>query len=146
MTAVAGSDRRGRERRVRTVSLRYPERRAGFDRRSSSRYSTAIESFRSNQRAIVGVLGLVVVLNAMDLVLTVQALGRGATEANPVMAWLFDQDLLLAATFKLLIGLAVTATIWRLRRYRRLLELALVLAAVFAVVLGYHLAGRLLVT
>ena len=79
---------------------------------------------------------------AMALVLTVQALGRGATEVNPVMAWLFEQNLLLASTFKLGIGLVVATTIWRLRRYRHVLELALVLTGVFVLVLGYHIAGR----
>jgi hypothetical protein len=151
MTAVAGAvtsshERREVGRRERRVSLRYPERRTGFDRRDSSRYQLAMAGFQSDPRAIAGVLGLVLLLNAMDLILTLQALRLGATEANPVMAWLFDQDLLLASSFKLGLGTAVAITIWRLRRYRRVLELSLVLAGVFVLVVGYHLAGQLLVT
>ncbi len=144
MTAVAGSDRRGRERRVRTVSLRYPEQRTGFDRRATSRYQSALTAYRREPGAIAAILGLILVLNATDLILTVRALGRGTGEANPLMAWLFEQHMGLAAIFKLAIGLAVTVVIWRLRRYRRMLELSIVLAAIFGLVLSYHTVGTLL--
>ena len=149
MTAVAGTgtaqnDRRGQKRRARAVALRYPERRTGFDRRFSSRYQIALDRFRTDPRAIAGVLGLVLALNALDLVLTVQALDRGATEANPIMAWLFGQGLPIATAFKLGVGLVVTLAIWRLRKYRRMLELSLVLTGVFTLVFAYHLAGLLL--
>ena len=151
MTALAGAttesiDQRGQDRRARVISLRYPERRSGFDRRVSSRYQIALDGFRSNQLAIAGVVSLVLLLNAMDLALTVQALSRGATEVNPFMAWLFDLDLLVASTFKLGLGLAVALTLWRLRRYRRILELSLVLAGAFVLVLAYHFAGLLFAT
>lgn len=144
MKAVAGSDRRGRERRVRTVSLRYPEQRTGFDRRATSRYQSALTAYRRQRGAIAVILGLILVLNATDLILTVRALGRGTGEANPLMAWLFEQHIGLAAIFKLAIGIAVTVVIWRLRRYRRVLELSIVLAALFGLVLSYHMVGVLL--
>ena len=144
MTAVTGSDRGGGERRVRTVSLRYPEKRTGFDRRATSRYQSALTAYRRQPGAIAAVLGLILALNAADLILTVRALGRGTGEANPLMAWLFDQHAVLAAIFKLAVGLAVTAVIWRLRRYRRVLELSIVLTALFGLVLSYHLVGTLL--
>ncbi len=144
MTAVTGSDRGGGERRVRTVSLRYPEKRTGFDRRATSRYQSALTAYRREPGAIAAVLGLILALNAADLILTVRALGRGTGEANPLMAWLFDQHTVLAAIFKLAVGLAVTAVIWRLRRYRRVLELSIVLTALFGLVLSYHLVGTLL--
>ena len=143
MKAVTGSDRRGRDRRVRTVSLRYSERRTGFDRRAT-RHQSALTSYRREPGAIAAVLGLILALNATDLVLTVRALGRGTGEANPLMAWLFEQHMGLAATFKLAVGLAVTAAIWRLRRYRRVLELSIVLAALFGLVHSYHMIGTLL--
>ncbi len=144
MTAVTGSDRGGGERRVRTVSLRYPEQRTGFDRRATSCYQSALTAYRREPGAIAAVLGLILALNAADLILTVRALGRGTGEANPLMAWLFDQHTVLAAIFKLAVGLAVTAVIWRLRRYRRVLELSIVLTALFGLVLSYHLVGTLL--
>ncbi len=144
MTAVTGSDRGGGERRVRTVSLRYPEQLTGFDRRATSRYQSALTAYRREPGAIAAVLGLILALNAADLILTVRALGRGTGEANPLMAWLFDQHTVLAAIFKLAVGLAVTAVIWRLRRYRRVLELSIVLPALFGLVLSYHLVGTLL--
>ncbi len=144
MTAVTGSDRGGGERRVRTVSLRYPEQRTGFDRRATSRYQRALTAYRREPGAIAAVLGLILALNAADRILTVRARGRGTGEANPLMAWLFEQHMGLAATFKLAVGLAVTAVIWRLRRYRRMLELSIVLAALFGLVLSYHMIGTLL--
>lgn len=148
MTAVAGtaasqSDRRGRERRARGISLRYPERRTGFDRRFFSGYQAALDRFRSHPWAIAAVLGLVLALNALDLVLTVQALDRGAIEANPIMAWLFDQGLPTASAFKLGLGTLVALAIWKLREYRRILELSLVIAGVFTLVFGYHVIGLL---
>jgi len=151
MTAVAGTEtarteRRGRERRVRVVSLRYPEQRTGFDRRVTARYQVILDGLRSNPWAIAGLLWFILLLNALDLALTVQALKRGATEANPVMAWLLEQDMLMASTLKLGLGLAVALTVWQLRKYRRMLELSLVLVGFFGLVLGYHLAGLLLIT
>ncbi len=144
MTAVAGNDRRERERRIRTVSLRYPEQRTGFDRRATSRYQSALTAYRREPGAIAAVLGLILVLNAPDLILTVRALGRGIGEANPLMAWLFEQHIGLAAIFKLAIGIAGTVVIWRLRQYRQMLELSIVLAAIFGLILSYHMLGTLL--
>ena len=128
------------------ISLCYPDRRTGFDRRGTSRYLNALKRLRSQPRAIAALVGLILVLNAADLALTGQALERGATEANPIMAWMFDQGMMAASTFKLAVGFGIALVIWRLRKYRRVLELSLTLAGIFTLVLAYHLVGWLVFT
>ncbi len=89
-------------------------------------------------------LGVFLLLNLADLVLTLDALEMGAVEANPLMAGLFDLSPVAATIFKLAIGLLIAGILWRMRRYRRVLEASLLLVAVMTVVLLYH--GWFLVT
>ena len=112
-------DRRGGERRSGRISLRLHERRTGFDRRSPA---SLVGWYRDRPHIVGAVLVAVVLLNIADLVLTIRALGRGATEANPVMAALFELGPVTAGAFKVLVGLTFALIVWRLRRYRRVLE------------------------
>ena len=135
---------RGPDRRIRHVSLYYPERRRGFDRRRPAegtwraRYHRVLDEYRRDPYTIAAVLFVFVVLNIADLLLTVRALSMGAIEANPVMAWLFDSDPTLAALFKLVVGAGMAVAVWAARRYRRILEMSFVMVAVMTVVLVYH--------
>lgn len=135
---------RGADRRRRKASLYYPERRSGFDRRRPpkgswrARYHRILDEYRHDQHTIAALLFVFVVLNIVDLLLTVQALSMGAVEVNPVMAWLFDIDPVFAAVFKLAIGAGIALAVWAARRYRRILETSFVLVAVMTVVLVYH--------
>ncbi len=135
---------RGFERRRRQGSLYYPERRRGFDRRRpargtwTARYREVLDEYRHDSETIAAVLLVFVVLNIVDLLLTVQALSMGAVEVNPVMAWLFAVDPILAAMFKLVVGFGIALAVWATRRYRRMLEMSLVLVAVMTAVLIYH--------
>lgn len=79
-----------------------------------------------------------VLLNLVDLLLTVQALSLGATEANPIMAYLFALDPTLAALFKVVVGAGIALAIWSARRYRRILETSLFMVGVMTAVLLYH--------
>lgn len=130
------SERRASERRTSRAMFRVPDRRTGFDRRASG---GVITWYRDHPGAIVATLVGVMVLNLSDLLLTLRALERGAREANPVMAALFNIGPAVAGTAKLLIGLGVVFIIWRMRRYRRILEVSLVALAGFAAVLAYQL-------
>jgi hypothetical protein len=136
--------RTGGERRVRRVSFHLPERRSGFDQRrcrtSGLRcyYERGLRDFRSNRSAFLLVLATIVVFNYVDLLLTVRALDLGAIEANPVMARLFEADLVLAAVVKLGIGGAAVLLLLAMRRFRRVLEASLVLVVGFSVLMGYH--------
>ena len=150
MTAPALERRARVDRRVRRVSLHYPERRTGFDRRTAAAsdarvaYLRLLHRYRARSAVVALVLGLVVALSLADLLLTLGALERGATEANPVMARLFDAGPEVAGVVKMGIILAVVAGIWAARRYRRALEASLILLAGFLVLMLYHLVGMLL--
>lgn len=140
----SGDADRGSDRRTRNGSLRYPERRRGFERRVPAegtwraRYHRFLERYRHDHSTIAVALLVFLVLNIADLLLTVRALSMGAVEVNPVMAWLFDLDPVLAAVFKLTVGAGIAFAVWSARRYRRILETSLALVAVMTLVLLYH--------
>ncbi len=131
------TERRATERRTSRTWFRYPERRTGFDRRG---VPGVIAWYRDHPRAIAATLVTVMLLNLGDLLLTIRALGRGASEINPIMAALFDSSPALASAVKLLVGAGVVLVIWRMRRYRRILEVSLVALAGFGAVLAYQVA------
>lgn len=134
MTDIA--ERRPTNRRSTRAQFRYPEHRTGFDRRSSGRVSW----YRDRPVLIAAVLGIFVLLNLLDLALTIEVLGRGGTEANPIMSALFEADPVLAAAVKLVLMGGVAGVIWALRRYRRILQLSLVAVAGFGALVTYQLA------
>ena len=144
-----GVDRRiPADRRSQVVSLHYPERRSGFDRRAprsnlQRTYLRALKTYRSRPRTLLLVLMLLVTLNAADLLLTVVALENGAVEVNPVMAWLFGINPVVAAVYKLGTLAVVALLIFAMRRYRRVLEVSLALVAGFTTLFGYHVVGVL---
>jgi hypothetical protein len=141
-----GERRTGLDRRVRRVSFRYPERRSGFDRRHAegttvrASYLRALDSYRRSPAAIAVVIGLFLALSAADLGFTLRALDAGATEINPVMAALFEVGPVTAGLFKMGLALVVAVVMWVTRRYRRVLEVSLLAAAVMALLAAYHLA------
>jgi len=148
------SDRRDTsDRRASSVTFRYPERRTGFDRRLecvpgslSHRYSTLVRSLADGGTALLVVLVLFNILNVTDALMTASILEAGGAEANPVMRQLYGAGVWQAVAFKVAIGAAMTATIWSLRRYRRIVEIALVILAVFTAVVLYEIVGMLLLT
>lgn len=129
-------EQRTADRRNAPARFRYPERRTGFDRRSQG---GVLAWYRNRPHTIAAVLAGVVLLNLADYLLTVRALNRGATEANPFMAVLFDLSPTLAGVVKLALVLGVVAVIWRMRHFRRILGVSLVALAGFTLVLAYHL-------
>ena len=137
--------RRGSDRRVKHLSLRFPDRRLGFVRRqigahpARAAHNRMLASYRSEPRYLALVLVAVALLNIADLALTLQAIEHGALELNPIMAELIGSDVLLAAVFKVTIGLGVVAAMWGLRRYRRVLEASLVLLFGFVLLVAYSL-------
>lgn len=142
---IVTSDRRLADRRVRRLSLHYPERRRGFDRRlpgGSFRAACArmVRTYRDRPLLIASVLSTVVLLNALDLALTMRAIHLGAVELNPVMAALLGLDPALAAACKLTLVGIVAAVLWILRGYRRVLEASLLLLIGFTLLFGYQLA------
>lgn len=139
-----GRVQRGPDRRTRSASLYYPERRFGFERRRPPEgtwragYHRLLEHYRQDHDTIAVALLVFVVLNIADLLLTIRALSLGAVEVNPVMAWLFAADPALAALFKLTVGFGIALAVWAARSYRRILETSIVLVAIMTLVLVYH--------
>ncbi len=135
--------KRDGDRRLRREPFRFPERRSGFDRRSPSgwrgRYIEDLRSLAQRPRTLVLVLATIVVFNFMDLLLTLRVLDAGGVELNPLMANLFSMDQLTAAFVKLGVVGAAVLLLYSLRRYRRTLELSLLLLIAFSGLMFYHI-------
>jgi hypothetical protein len=147
-TAPVGFDRRGGgDRRAQRASFHYPERRSGFDRRADpgTAWSRLLATYRDRPAAVAATAVLIAVLGAADVILTWRLLAHGATEANPVMAALFDGGLGWALVLKAAVTLPVAASVWWLRRYRRVLEFSLIAMAVFAALITYQAVALLVV-
>ena len=84
------------------------------------------------------VLATIVVFNFVDLILTIRALDLGAVEVNPVMRTLFWTHPVIAAVVKLSVVGAVVLMIQRMRRFRRALEVSLLLLFGFTALMFYH--------
>ena len=136
-----GPDRR----RVRRFVVR--ERRTGFERRSRRRppLAAALEAtlvyLRDNPATVAALLILANVLSLVDLALTHVALDLGAAEANPVMRYFLAADPAQAAVVKIGLVVVVSLVIWRFRRLRTGLELAVFLVALYSFVVLYELVG-----
>lgn len=144
--------RRPRDRRRRRASFRFPDRRLGFERRQPDggslrgSYLRLLDAYRRDSTLLTGVLAVIIGLNLADLLLTAQALEMGASELNPIMALLFDADLVLAGLFKVVVGGVVVLGIWALRRYRRALELSLLALIGLSSLMVYHVVALVVAT
>lgn len=133
---------RQQERRRRR-SFRLVDRRSGFERRQPARAGAATAALlylRERPRLVLELLLIVNLLSILDLTMTHRVLALGAIELNPLMAHLLATDGTVAAAVKLaLVGLG-TLGIWLLRRRRPALQAALLLLAVFGLVVVYQSA------
>ena len=89
---------------------------------------------------VIALLGLNV-LNALDWMLTLQATDLGSSEANPIIRALLGTGVPLAFAAKLLIVAIASLAIWRLKRYRASLVAGVIMAAVYATVVVYHVVN-----
>lgn len=130
-------ERRADDRRSDGVGFYWPERRSGFDRRGRC----WVDVLRSSSAAVVALLAFLNLLNVLDWQFTTVGLERGAIEANPFMAAFFGMDSLAAGLFKVAVMLTISLVIWRMRRYRRILEFTVVATLAYAAVIVYHIVG-----
>ena len=141
--------RRSRERRATRAPLRLPERRTGFDRRDPpgwrGRYQAELRQFGSSTLAFPLVVATIVVFNFIDYIMTIRVLGAGGLELNPIMQRLFEMGMGTAALVKLLTAGVVALVLLALRRYRRTLEVSLLVLLGYSALTFYHayLAMRL---
>ncbi len=131
-------------RRARRRFVHFPERRSGFDRRTCSHsslrcaYDRALRTYRADAARFFVVLATIVVLNFVDLLLTVRALGMGAAEINPIMSGLLSSSMVAAALVKVGIVGVVAIMLLSMRRFRRVIELSLLLLGIFTALTTYH--------
>ena len=133
-----GSERRASDRRSAGAALTWPERRTGFDRRRRT-FATGV--LRDNSEALVVLVVVLNALNILDLALTAEVLSLGAAEANPIMAAAFAHGWETAALVKVGSMALISLAVLLMRRYRRVLQVALAGAALYAVLICYHLVG-----
>jgi hypothetical protein len=148
LTVGGPEDRRTKDRRHRRFNFVLRERRSGFDRRSleeggriSIAYERVLLALRDRPRIVLGILLLVNALNVADFLLTMNVLAKGGGEANPIMKSLFAMDPLYAGIFKMVAVLVTSWLTWRCRRFRSGLQVAIILVALYAAVICYHIVG-----
>lgn len=80
----------------------------------------------------------IVALNVADILFTFGAIEDGRRELNPVVAALLDGGPGLAAFIKVGVSVVLAALGWRFRRFRRVIETALIVVALMSFVVLYH--------
>ena len=144
MSSRTAVDRRGGlDRRVARVSLHYPERRMGFDRRgpAGGAWGRLVGWYRDRPAAVAAGSALILGLGLLDVLLTGRLVAAGASELNPVMSRLLAGGTGGALAFKALVMVPVAAGVWWLRRFRRVLEFSLVVLAGSVLLVAYELAA-----
>jgi len=145
-TSGEASDRRTqKDRRGRKTTVHFPERRRRFDRRTDPSAGRARVAYlgwirrlsESPERAALLMVSIVV-LNIADMAFTFRALGRGLQEVNPVMEGLLDASHGVAAFVKIGVSAVLAVAGWRFRRFRRVIEVALLVVALMSIVVLYH--------
>jgi len=134
-----------KDRRARKTTVHFPERRMGFDRRtdpSAGRARVAhvgwIRQLSESPERAALLMVSIVVLSIADVAFTFRALGRGLQEVNPVMAGLLDVGHGVAAFVKIGVSVVLAAAGWWFRRFRRVIEVALLVVTLTSVVVLYH--------
>jgi hypothetical protein len=142
-------ERRCGDRRTNRLHV-FRDKRTGFDRRACTEergvrdvVRGALLALRDSPRTLVVLLLVVNALNLVDFGLTLNALARGADEANPVMATLFDAGPIWAGIFKVAAVALASLLVWEWKRYRKALAAAVMMLALFAAVFVYHIVGLL---
>jgi hypothetical protein len=145
---VAVDRRMQGDRRAGKARAHFPERRTGFDRRADPSIGRRRAAYRRWIRGIsesparsAVLMASIVVLNVADMAFTFAALDRGLEELNPVVAALLDTGHGLAAFVKIGVAVVLAAAGWWFRRFRRVIEAALLVNAIMAGVVFYHLLG-----
>ncbi|MCE5254356.1 MAG: DUF5658 family protein [Actinomycetia bacterium] len=102
---------------------------------------SALLGLRDHPPALLVLLGAINVFNFADFSLTLNVLAAGGEEANPIMRSLLAVDPVWAGLFKVAAVMLASWIVWRLRRYRLVLQAALFVAGILCVVLVYHALG-----
>lgn len=141
-TVVIAPERRGTDRRAkRLVSLHFPERRLGFDRRSLRGFDRMLLELAANPKDIVALIVVVIAANVLDAIITSAIVGMGiASEANPIMSQALGAGFSRFLLVKMMvIGVVVLAT-WVYRRYRMVLMFLVAVAIIYTFLVTYEVS------
>lgn len=100
-----------------------------------------LTDLREQPRALWFLLATVNVLNVADFALTLNALSHGFAEGNPLMGFMLELSPAWAGIFKMLCILLASLLVWRLKRYRKALVMAIAMLVIFAGIFVWHLYG-----
>ncbi len=146
LQSVEGERRCGDRRVGRSHVFR--DKRTGFDRRTCEADGATrgfvrgmLIALRDSPRTLMVLLLAVNALNLLDFALTVNALATGASEANPIMATLFEAGPVWAGVFKTAAVALATLLVWEWKRYRKALFAGVMMLTVFSAVFVYHMIG-----
>lgn len=135
-------NRRREERRKNKKILVIPERRTGYDQRTTNHSlgHKVTSHLSKNEFLLAALLILINILNLGDLIFTYLALAAGHEEGNPFLRYIFvNYDPVIGGYVKITIGVLVTLVIWLLRKYRRMMEAAIIILVIFFSIFFYHL-------
>ena len=138
---------RGPERRRVTPFFVVGERRSGFARRGrrrsrlASELDTTLVYLRDHPATLAALLVLGNMLSLADLALTQVCLRLGAAEANPFMRPLLAGHPAYTPMVKIGVVMALSLVIYRFRRRRRIVGLAVYLVAFYCCLVAYELVG-----
>jgi hypothetical protein len=149
-----GEDRRKIDRRRASgFSLKFYERRDGFDRRRKKInrknpyhlvFLQGAIHLKNSEYALVALLVLFNVFNVADYLFTLKALSSGFKEGNPIMDAMFSISPVAAAAFKILMTLILTAFVWFFKRYRAVLEISILFIVIYMALIAYHIYGAIM--
>lgn len=135
--------RRRQERRMEHKPLHFPERRTGFERRDlpgwRGTYQSEMRKFSESHLGLPLVLATIVVFNLIDYLMTVRILAAGGSELNPIMERLFQISPQVAALFKLFTAGLVVLLLLGLRKYRRTIEISLLIMVGYSALMFWHI-------
>lgn len=129
-------------RRHKGLSLHFPERRSGYDRRDRGRFAEFVRSisFKPGRAALLA--GLLSGCNLLDIVMTLWIVSSGVgIEGNPMMAALLGQGSATFVVTKVVLVSGAALIWWWLRRYRSVAEALLVSATLYLGLVIYEVAG-----
>lgn len=141
------NERRNGDRRKGQDNFIFIERRDGFSRRLSdnSNFAKFLNSIRNNVFAYLGILIAINLLNIADYIYTVNAISKGAIEANPVLQIFFTVNNQIAGVYKILMVLFISLIAWKFRKYKSIIATNLLILLVLSFVLIYHFYGLTIV-
>lgn len=102
-----------------------------------------MQALRDSRWLLLGIIAIIGILSSLDLTMTIREMSLGVQEGNPIMRAALGNSVGAAVGIKVGSFVLVSLAIWYLRRYRRILQLAVGAAVLYAALTIYHVIGFL---